>query len=285
MIMASKTDKKVWLITASAKGLGASVAKAALKAGYAIVATGRKPEMVAEALGEHEDLLILKLDITKPEDSEAAVKAAVERFGKIDVLCNNAGVFFAGYFENSSREKFREQYEIDTYGTMNVTRAVLPVMRRQHSGLVITTTSAGGLLALDFCNVYATSKFALEGWMEALRYDLEPFGIQTMISEPGFMRTKILGANEIKWPDLSIGDYAERTKKTIEEWKAMDGTQPGDPDKYAAGLIKAAEMENPPFRFMGGADAVEMAETKAKWLLEDIEKCRKIGCTKMSYDD
>lgn len=283
--MAPVSEKKVWFITASAKGLGASVARAALDAGYAVVATGRKPQTVVEALGEHENLLVLKLDITRPDDAEAAVAATLERFGRIDVLCNNAGVFFAGYFENTSMEQYHRQYDIDTYGTMHVTRAVLPVMRKQRSGMIITTTSAGGLLALDFCSVYAPSKFALEGWMEALRHDVEPFGIRTMISEPGFMRTKILGSGEIIWPDLDVPDYAERTRATIEQWKGMDGAQPGDPDKYAVGLIKATELGDPPFRFMGGADAIEMAETKAKWLTEDIAKCHALGCADMAFDD
>jgi len=281
----SNKKTKVWFVTACAKGLGASVAKQALNRGHLVVATGRNPTTVREALGDHENLLICKLDVLKQDEIDAAVKATVDRFGKIDVLCNNAGVFFAGFFENTSDAQMRRQYEINTYGTMNVTRAVLPIMRKQRAGLVITTTSAGALLALEFCGVYAASKFALEGWMEALRYDLDPFNIQVMLAEPGFMRTAIFGPNEIVWPDLKVDDYEERTQNAIALWKTLDRAQPGDPDKYAIGLLEATETEHPPFRFIAGADAIEMAQKKADWIVKDINKCREIGCTEMSCDD
>ena len=146
--------------------MGVDIAKAALAAGNAVVATGRRPESVEQALGgAQDDLLIVKLDVTSPQDAEAAVQAAVERFGRIDVLVNNAGNFYAGFFEEISPEDFRAQIETTLFGPMNVTRAVLPVMRAQRSGLVMVISSTAGIVGQEFCTAYATSKFGVEGWM------------------------------------------------------------------------------------------------------------------------
>ena len=189
------------------------------------------------------------------------MSAAVARFGRIDVLVNNAGNFYAGYFENISPEQFRAQMETNFFGPLNVTRAVLPVMREQRSGQVITITSAAGLMGQEFCSAYAASKFALEGWMESLRYEVEPFGIATMIVEPGFFRTELLveGSSTI-WPELDVEDYAERTAQTIEAWKQMNGQQGGDPSKLAAALVTLSDGPELPLRFVAGADVMDGAE-------------------------
>ena len=260
-------SNQVWFITGSARGMGVDLAKAALAAGHSVVATARDAAKVAEALGEHQNLLALSLDITDPAASTAATEAAVQRFGRVDVLVNNAGNFYAGYFEEISDQQMRKQMETN-FGPLNVTRAILPVMREQRSGHVITITLPPASSA-KFCAAYAASKFALEGWMESLQYDVAPYGIDTTIVEPGFFRTELLveGASSI-WPELSIEDYADRTTETIAVWKSMNGQQGGDPAKLGAALVTIAALEKPP-AFVAGADVVAGVEQKARLLLEE----------------
>ena len=243
------SEKKVWFITGAGRGMGIDIAQSALAAGHSVVATGRSADRVLAAIGEHENLLTVALDITDTNAAQAAAQSAVERFGRIDVLVNNAGNFYAGYFENISPEQFRAQMETNFFGPLNVTRAVLPIMRQQRSGQVITITSTGGLIGQEFCVAYSASKFALEGWMESIRYDLAPYGISTMAVEPGFFRTELLveGASTI-WPELQIEDYAERTEKTIHAWKGMNGQQGGDPKKLARALVTLSDSEQLPLR-------------------------------------
>jgi NAD(P)-dependent dehydrogenase (short-subunit alcohol dehydrogenase family) len=162
------TDKKVWFITGAGRGMGVDVAKAALAAGNAVVATARNADTVTAALGQDDDLLAFKLDVTSLDDAKNAARAAVERFGRIDVLVNNAGNFYAGFFEEISPEDFRAQVETTLFGPMNVTRAALPVMRAQRSGLVVAISSTAGIVGQEFCTAYATSKFGVEGWIESL---------------------------------------------------------------------------------------------------------------------
>ena len=197
---------KVIIVTAAGRGLGTDIAGEALAAGHRVVATGRRPEQVEKTLGGPQDnLLTVELDITNPEDAQSAVQAAVERFGRIDVLVNNAGNFFAGYFEEISPEHLRQQIETNLFGPLNVTRAVLPVLRKQRAGHVITISSLAGLIGQEFCAAYAASKFGLEGWMESLRFDVAPYGIHTTIVEPGFFRTELLVDSSTTWPDVDRG--------------------------------------------------------------------------------
>ncbi len=205
------TDKKVWLITGAGRGLGIDIAKAALAAGHAVVATGRDPKKVKAAIGNHDDLLAVKLDVTRAEDAQAAVEAAVARFGRIDVLVNNAGNFYAGFFEELSPDQIRNQIETLLFGPMNVTRAALPVMRKQRSGLLLTISSTAGLSGGMFLTAYAAAKFGIEGWMESLAPEVAPFGIRTMLVEPGFFRTELLTRDSTTYAQASIDDYAERT--------------------------------------------------------------------------
>jgi NAD(P)-dependent dehydrogenase (short-subunit alcohol dehydrogenase family) len=277
--------QQVWLITGTGRGMGVHLAQAALAAGHAVVATGRDPQRVQDAIGAHENLLPVALDITDPAAAETAVAAAVDRFGRVDVLVNNAGNFYAGFFEEISPKQFRAQMETNFFGPLNVTRAVLPVMRRQRSGHVITITSAAGIIGQEFCAAYAASKFALEGWMESLQFDVAPFGIDTTIVEPGFFRTELLveGASSI-WPELSIEDYAERTTSTIAAWKAMNGQQGGDPAKLGAALVTIAALDTPPLRFVAGADVVTGVEQKAHLLLEQVDAHRELSSS-MNIDE
>src|SRR5437899_7139087 len=216
---------KVWFITGAGRGMGVDIAKTALAAGNAVVATGRDTNAVAKAIGAADDLLILKLDVISPADAEAAVQAALDRFGRIDVLVNNAGNFYAGFFEEITPEDFRAQVETLLFGPVNVTRAVLPVMRAQRSGLVVQISSTAGIRGREFISACAASKFGVEGWIESLTPEVAPFGIRTMLVEPGFFRTELLTEESTNYPEPSIDDYAERTKQTVTAWKGMNGKQ------------------------------------------------------------
>jgi NAD(P)-dependent dehydrogenase (short-subunit alcohol dehydrogenase family) len=270
----TETDKNVWLITGTGRGMGTDIAKAALAAGHAVVATGRDPERVAAAVGQHDDLAVVKLDVTSVEDAKAATQAAVDRFGKIDVLVNNAGNFYAGFFEEITPDDFRAQVETNLFGPLNVARAVLPVMRKQRSGLVVAISSTGGIIGQEFCTAYSAAKFGIEGWIESLAPEVAPFGIRTMVVEPGFFRTDLLTAESTKYAEASIDDYAERTKQTVTSWNSMNGKQGGDPAKLAAALVKLASQEKPPVRWVAGADAVQTVEQKGKDLIAQADAYR-----------
>jgi NAD(P)-dependent dehydrogenase (short-subunit alcohol dehydrogenase family) len=276
---------KVWLITGAGRGLGIDIAQKALAAGHSVVATGRDADRVLQAVGAHDNLLTVALDITDPEAAVTAATAAVDRFGRIDVLVNNAGNFYAGYFEEISAEQFRAQMETNFFGPLNVTRAILPVMRQQRSGQVITITSTAGLIGQEFVVAYAASKFALEGWMEALRFDVAPYGIRTMSVEPGFFRTELLvEAASTIWPELSIEDYAERTAHTIAAWKGMNGQQGGDPAKLAAALVTLSDSGELPLRFVAGADAMAAVEANLRAILGQIVVHRALSAS-LAFDD
>jgi NAD(P)-dependent dehydrogenase (short-subunit alcohol dehydrogenase family) len=278
------TQRKTWLITGAGRGMGVDIAQAALAAGHAVVATGRNPDAVANAVGEADDLLVVKLDITSRQDAETAVRAAVDRFGGIDVLVNNAANFFGGFFEELAPEQIERQLATNVTGPMNVTRAVLPVMRRQRSGQVISISSTAGLTGFEYCSAYATSKFAVEGWMESLAPEVEPFGIHITIVEPGFFRTELLEPESTTWPALSIDDYAERNAAQREWWEAQNGQQGGDPAKLAEALLTIAGQEQPPLRFMAGADSIELAEQKAAALQQQVNAFRDLS-TSLALDD
>jgi NAD(P)-dependent dehydrogenase (short-subunit alcohol dehydrogenase family) len=278
------TEKKVWLITGAGRGLGVHIAKAALASGHAVVATGRDGAKIAAAIGDHDSLFAIKLDVTSPQDAQAAVEAAIAKFGRIDVLVNNAGNFFAGFFEELSPEQVRNQIEALLFGPMNVTRAVLPVMRKQRSGLLLTISSTAGIAGQMFCTAYAAAKFGIEGWMESLTPEIAPFGIRTMLVEPGFFRTELLTNDSTTYAELSIDDYAEKTREIVAAWKSMDGKQGGDPAKLADALIELVALEDPPTRFAAGADAMQTFEAKANTLLAQGQAHRELSAS-LSYDD
>ena len=268
------SEKRVWFITGAGRGMGVDIAKAALAAGNAVVATGRNPVGVTEALGEAHDLLVAALDITKPEQAGAAVQAAVDRFGRIDVLVNNAGNFNAGFFEELTAEQVGQQIATTLIGPMNVTRAVLPVMRSQRSGHVITISSSAGLTGFAFGTAYAASKFGLEGWMESLRPEVGPFGIHTTIVNPGFFRTELLTPESTNFAGMEIGDYAEARAGQVEYWTSQNGKQSGDPTKFAQALLAVASEDPPRRRFIAGADSIGSTEQKVAALQADIDLSR-----------
>ena len=278
------TEKNVWFVTGAGRGMGVDIAKAALAAGHAVVATGRNPKKVASVLGAHDDLIVVALDVTDSASAEAALQAGVDRFGRIDVLVNNAGNFNAGFFEELTPEEFRAQIETTLFGPVNVTRATLSVMRAQRSGLVVTISSTAGIVGGEFLTAYAASKFGVEGWMESLTPEIAPFGIRTMLVEPGFFRTELLTPESTKYAEASIADYAERTAQTITAWKSMNGRQGGDPAKLADALIHLAALDEPPLRFPAGADAVTTFENRAKLLLEQADANRELS-SNLDHDD
>jgi NAD(P)-dependent dehydrogenase (short-subunit alcohol dehydrogenase family) len=277
-------QKKVWLVTGASRGLGVDIAKAALAAGHAVVATGRDAAKVTAAVGDHGDLLTMKLDVTHPSDAEAAVEAAVAKFGRVDILVNNAGNFFAGFFEELRPEQVRGQIETLLFGPMNVTRAALPVMRRQRSGLLVTISSTAGIAGQMFCSAYAAAKFGIEGWMESLSPEIAPFGIRTMLVEPGFFRTELLSSHSTTYAQSRIDDYAERTKEIVAAWKGMDGKQGGDAAKLANALVKLVALKEPPTRFAAGADAVQTFEAKATTLLAQARAHAELS-TSLAFED
>ena len=278
------SNKKVWFITGASRGMGVQFAKAALAAGYAVVASGRDTGRVSQAVGQSSDLLAVKLDVTSRADAAAAVQAAVDRFGRIDVLVNNAASFYAGYFEELTPEEFDRQLAASLIGPMNVTRAVLPVMRKQRSGHIISISSSAGLAAgFEFVSAYAASKFGLEGWIESLQAEVAPFGITTTVVNPGFFRTELLTEQSTNYADPSIADYDERRGPLVEFWKSQNGRQSGDPAKLARAIIAIASQEPPPRRFIAGADAIATAEQKMADLKQEIDANRALS-TSLAFD-
>ena len=277
------SSKKVWFITGAGRGMGANFAKAALAAGHSVVASGRDKDRVAKIMGQSNDLLAVMLDVTNRADAEKAVRATVERFGRIDVLVNNAASFYAGYFEELTPEQMDRQLAASLIGPMNVTRSVLPVMRKQRSGQIFSISSSAGLSGFEFGTAYAASKFGLEGWMESLHGEIAPFGITTTIVNPGFFRTELLTEQSTNYAEPSIKDYDERRTKQLEFWKAQNGKQSGDPAKLAQALIVIADQQPPPSRFIAGADAIATAEQRVGELTSQIEANRALS-TSLNFD-
>lgn len=274
---------KVWFITGAGRGMGLHIAKAALVAGHQVVATGRNIDKVAKAAGQSDNLLVLKLDVTSAADAEAAAKATIERFGQIDVLVNNAASFYAGFFEELSQQQMDLQLATSLVGPMNVTRAFLPTMRKQGFGKIISISSTAGLVGYEFCTAYSASKFGLDGWMEALQIEVAPFGIQTMIVNPGFFRTEILTEESTQYARLTIDDYSQRRAEQEAFWTGANGKQSGDPSKLAQALIKLATEPELPRRFLAGADAIATAEQKIATLQQQIDACRDLSSS-LAFD-
>jgi NAD(P)-dependent dehydrogenase (short-subunit alcohol dehydrogenase family) len=277
------TRKKTWFISGAGRGMGVEFAKAALADGHNVVATGRNPNAVAQAIGDSDELLVVKLDVTRTPDAVAAIRAAVERFGGIDVLVNNAASFYAGYFEELRAEQMERQLATSLIGPMNVTRAVLPVMRKQRSGHVVTISSSAGLVGFEYGTAYAASKFGVEGFMESLAPEVEPFGIHTTIVNPGFFRTELLTKESTNYAEPSIEDYEQRNAAQREFWEAQNGQQPGDPAKLAQALLTIVGQEHPPRRFIAGADAIDTAEQVIATLQQQIDAYRELSAS-LGYD-
>jgi len=270
-------NAKVWLITGSSTGFGRSLTEAVLKQGDRVIATARKPEQLDDLVQHYPDAVkAVRLDVTQPQEASNAVDAALTTFGRIDVLVNNAGYGSLGALEEISDAVVRQQFETNVFGALNVTRAVLPVMRRQRSGHILNISSIGGFVAFPGVGAYNGSKFALEGLSEALAQEVAHLGIKVTIVEPGAFRTDFSGRSLVL-PEQRIDDYAETSGKVLDWATGVDGQQPGDPDKAAAAMIQVVESDNPPLRLLLGEDAVTLMENKLRSLKEELETWKAVS--------
>ncbi len=250
---------KVWFITGAGSGLGAGIARAALRAGDRVIATARNLEKVRSAFSgvAPESIAFVQLDVAHEAQAKAAVDEATQRFGRIDILVNNAGYSLLGNFEQMTTAEIQQQFAPNFYGVVHVMQAALPVMRRQRSGHIINISSVAGVVGLKHCAAYAATKFAVEGLSLSVATEVEKFGIKITLVEPGFFRTDLLDAKNVRWGSKVIEDYTpEGTAKDM--WSPYDGTQPGDPAKLGDALVKIAAMQNPPKVFIAGGDALDV---------------------------
>jgi NAD(P)-dependent dehydrogenase (short-subunit alcohol dehydrogenase family) len=268
------TAQKVWFITGASRGFGVLTAQKALERGDFVVATARDPNTVIAALGEHPNLLAVRLDVTLEAQAITAAHQAVARFGRIDVLVNNAGYGLLGAVEESNADEVRSLYETNVFGLLNVTRAVLPVMRKQGSGHIINISSVGGYSAYAGWGVYGSTKFAVEGLSEAMSMELAPLGIHATVVEPGFFRTDFLDASSLVTTHNRIDDYAATVGAMRDFAEGANHQQPGDPVKLAGALMQLADSAHPPVRLQLGSDTVarvrakneSVAKEMAEWL-------------------
>jgi NAD(P)-dependent dehydrogenase (short-subunit alcohol dehydrogenase family) len=267
--------EKVWFITGCSTGFGRELAKMVLDRGYRAVVTARDPAKVEDiAKGREDRALVLELDVTDPVEVDAATKSADQHFGRIDVLVNNAGIGYFGAVEESDEAEVRRMFEINFFGLSRMTRAVLPIMRRQRSGQIVNISSIGGLRSFPALAYYHATKYAVEGFSESLALEVAPLGIKVTIVEPSGFRTDWAGrsANERKNP---IADYAPTAGQNLENLRAYSGKQPGDPVRAAAAIIEAVESPNPPLHLLLGKAALKGARGKLESLKQDFDAWEK----------
>lgn len=268
---------KVYFITGTSSGFGRSLAEAVLERGDKVVLTARKTETVADLANEYQDdALAVRLDVTNADERREAVKTALEKFGRIDVLVNNAGQGSLGAVEEFSSEQIRHQFEVNCFGVIETTREILPVMKKQKSGHILNITSIGGLASMGGFAVYCATKFAVEGFSEGLRDEVKLLGISVTIVEPGAFRTNFAGDSNVR-PDQPMDEYKPVVEPLQEYLYGNNGKQPGDPRKAAEAMIRAVETENPPLRLMLGADAYGLWEKKRADEKTEFEVWRKVG--------
>jgi NAD(P)-dependent dehydrogenase (short-subunit alcohol dehydrogenase family) len=272
---------KTWFVTGAARGIGAEVVKAALSAGDNVVATGRKRAQVEkafEALEAYSDrVLAVELDVTDESQAVAAVEAGVARFGRIDVLVNNAGYGQMGAFEENEVGDIERQFATNVFGTLHVTRAVLPVMRQQRAGRIFNLSSVGGIVGFPGASIYCSTKFAIEGFSESLALELAQFNICVTIVEPGFFRTDFLDGSSVRYGTKVIDDYVRSSAEAKASYDSHNHQQAGDPAKLGAALVKLASMEKPPLRYVAGSDAVEWILGKESAMRNEIEQWRELS--------
>jgi NAD(P)-dependent dehydrogenase (short-subunit alcohol dehydrogenase family) len=269
---------QVWLITGANRGLGAAIARAALRAGHRVVAAARNPQSIVTALGEaNHRLLPLALDVTDAAATQAAAAQAVATYGRIDVLVNNAGYGQLGAFEELSPPDIERQFATNVFGLMHVTRAVLPVMRQQRSGRVFNISSMAGYKGGSRYSIYAASKFAVVGFSESLAEEVKEFGIHVTVVEPGYFRTDFLDRSSVAHGSQVIPDYASASAAKRERSDAYNHQQPGDPARLGAALVKLATEAAPPLHFPVGADAIQWVESKNAAVQADVEQWRQLS--------
>jgi short-subunit dehydrogenase len=267
----------VWFITGSSRGLGLEIARAALENGHQVVATARDKAAVTRALGSSERLLAVSLDVTDAGRAATAVEEATAAFGRIDVLVNNSGFGLLGAVEEISDAEAREVFDVNVFGLLGVTRAVLPGMRARRSGRIINIGSIGGFVTIPSSGIYGATKFAVEGITEALSAELAGTGVTATVVEPGAFRTDFLAPSSIRFVDPSIDDYADTAHAMRGRLQAANGQQPGDPRKAAAAILEVAGTPNPPLRIQLGADSVARVEAKLKLVAEELAEWRELS--------
>ncbi|WP_456781784.1 oxidoreductase [Bradyrhizobium sp. USDA 3315] len=268
---------RVWFITGASRGFGALIAEAALKAGDAVVATARDPATVTARLGQHERLLATRLDVTSEAEAHAAAGEAVKKFGRIDILINNAGYGLLGAIEEASAAETQRLFGTNVFGLLGVSRAVLPHMRRQRSGHVINISSVGGYTGYPGWGVYGATKFAVEGISEALAAEVAPLGIKVTVVEPGFFRTDFLDESSLSRTAQQIEDYHASVGKTRAVAADFNHGQRGDPRKLAGAILKLVNAETPPLRLPLGSDTVERIETKNAFVARELAEWRTVA--------
>ncbi|CAB3769578.1 oxidoreductase [Paraburkholderia solisilvae] len=268
---------KVWFITGASRGFGALIARDALQRGDRVVATARNPQTVVEQLGDHPNLLAVKLDVTNEAEAAQAVEVAIARFSRIDVLLNNAGYGLLGAVEEASDNEVKAVFNTNVFGLLTVTRAVLPQMRKQKSGHVINISSIGGYSAYQGWGVYGATKFAVEGLTEALAAELAPLNVHATVVEPGFFRTDFLNDNSLVSTKQQIADYAETVGVTRDVAAGANHAQPGDPQKLAAAMLKLVDSANPPVRLPLGSDTVARINAKNRHVEQELETWRALA--------
>ncbi|WP_019072438.1 oxidoreductase [Streptomyces hokutonensis] len=268
----------VWFITGSSRGFGLEITRAALAAGHQVVATARKAEAVREAFPDAGDaLLAVPLDVTDPQSIQAAVDAAVEGFGRIDVLVNNAGTGLLAAVEESDDAAVRALYETNVFGPLAVQRAVLPVLRRQRSGHVINISSIVGFATAPGWGIYASTKFAVEGFTETLHAELAPLGIHVTLVEPGFFRTDFLDPASLNSDIDVIDDYASTAGAMRAAVPSLNHAQPGDPAKAARAIVEIAATPEPPLRLPLGTDTLQAFDAKLDAFRKEMDTWRHIA--------
>ena len=253
---------KTWFITGASRGFGALVVERALAKGDAVVATARNPQAVIDRFGTHPNLLAVALDVTDEVQAVAAAKAAVDRFGRIDILLNNAGFGLMGAVEEASAAEVEAVYRTNVFGLLTVTRAVLPHMRQARSGRILNISSIGGYRGAAGFGIYSSTKFAVEGLSEALHDELAPLGIHVTVIEPGYFRTDFLDASSLSVSPTRIADYDATAGKVRTVAAGLSHNQPGDPSKLADVLTAFVDAPNPPVRLPLGSDTVAAIERK-----------------------
>jgi len=268
---------RTWFITGASRGFGALIAERALQAGDNVVAAARNPEQVIALFGEHPKLLAVRLDVTQEAEAHRAAAEAIERFGRIDVLVNNAGYGLLGAVEEATAEEVEGLFATNVFGLLAVTRAVLPHMRSQRSGHVINISSIGGYEAYAGWGVYGATKFAVEGLSEALSQELQPLGIDVTVVEPGFFRTDFLDSSSLKKSTRIIDDY-EETVGAMRRFAAdANHGQPGDPSKLAQAVLALVNARKPPRRLPLGSDTVERIEQKNRFVAAELAEWRHLA--------
>jgi NAD(P)-dependent dehydrogenase (short-subunit alcohol dehydrogenase family) len=268
---------RTWFITGASRGFGELIVKEALQAGDAVIAAARNPESVASRFGDHPNLLAVRLDVTREDEAQQAVAAGIERFGRIDVLVNNAGYGLLGAVEEASAQETESVFATNVFGVLAVTRAVLPHMRQQGSGHIVNISSIGGYEAYPGWGVYGATKFAVEGISEALWHELQPLGIHVTVVEPGFFRTNFLDQSSLKRAAREIADYDATVGATRAFASTANHAQPGDPAKLAKAFLALADAPQPPLRLPLGSDTVQRIENKNRFVAAELAHWRELA--------